>query len=125
MFLHNPYRSRAQVQSQPNGQPDTSSVASLLTEDKLQHLDDIRPSHTIGREKEVVLLTPVLIGNSNLATEYQPTRQAYRLGDRINDLAPPSIEMAHAGGLIVEMPLEQVEPYLQRVLSLNALVPDE
>ena len=114
MLLPNPYLGRGQVQSLPPDQPsDTPSVASLLTEAKLQDLDDIRPSHTVGREKEVVLLTPVLIGQSGLDTAYHPTRRAYRLGDRLNDLAPPALPMAHAGGLIIEMPLERVEHYLQ------------
>ena len=49
----------------------------------------------------------------------------YRLGDRINDLAPPAIEQPNAGGLIIEMPLDEVQQYLERVLSLGSIASDE
>jgi len=86
-----------------------SAASSVLSHDKLLHLEAIRQSHTIPRDKEVVLLTPVMIGNNNFDAAFHPTKMAYRLGDRFNNLAPPAIERPHAGGLIIQMPLEEVK----------------
>ena len=66
-----------------------------------------------------------MLGNSNFGDAFQPTKMAYRLGDRFNNLAPPAIERAHAGGLIIQMPLEEVKQYLERVISLDVLASDD
>ena len=76
------------------------------------------------RDKEVVLLTPVLLGNQNLDCAFHPTKMAYRLGDRFNNLTPPGIEMPHAGGLIIQMPLTEVRQYLERIISMQLLSTD-
>ena len=54
-----------------------------------------------------------------------PTKLSYMLGDRLNQLAPPGVEQPHAGGLIIKIPEEGVEMYLDRVLSLKALGTDD
>ena len=51
----------------------------------------------------------MMIGNNNFDATFHPTKMAYRLGDRFNNLAPPAIERPHAGGLIIQMPLEEVK----------------
>jgi hypothetical protein len=33
-----------------------------------------------------------MLGSSNFGDAFQPTKMAYRLGDRFNNLAPPAIE---------------------------------
>ena len=96
----------------------------ILT-DKLTQLDPIRQSHTITKRKEVILLTPVLITDSDLMSPYLPMKLAYQLGDRLNQLAPPGVEQPHAGGLIIQIPQDEPELYLDRVLSLKALATDD
>ena len=96
----------------------------ILT-DKLTQLDPIRQSHTIAKRKEVILLTPVLITDSDLMSPYLPMKLAYQLGDRLNQLAPPGVEQPHAGGLIIQIPQDEPELYLDRVLSLKALATDD
>ena len=56
---------------------------------------------------------------------YRPTKLAYMLGDRLNKLAPPVVVQPHAGGLIIKIPEEGAAMYLERVLSLKALNPDD
>lgn len=43
----------------------------------------------------------------------------------MNKLEPPAIQQPNAGGLIIEMPLEDVAGYLERVISLKVLASDE
>lgn len=66
-----------------------------------------------------------MIGNGDLTKPFYPTKLSYSLGDRFNSLAPPAIEQPHAGGLIIELPLEGCKTYLERVLSLKFIQNDE
>lgn len=72
-----------------------------------------------------MLLTPVLLGNSNLGESYEPTKVSYKSGDRLSALVPPTPQLANSGGLIIRMPLEQPRSYLERMLTLKALSTDE
>ena len=101
------------------------TLSSVLGNDVLQQLGPIRLSRTQARDKEVMFLTPVLLQDSDYLAPYLPTKVSYALGDRLNRLAPPAIEQPNAGGLIIQIPPDNPEEDLSRVLHLQVLGTDD
>lgn len=91
MYLTNPYLTRSAQQQDPDCLSQSSIASSILSVDNFNNMESIKQSITQPRDKEVTLLTPVILGNQSLTTTYEPTKLLYRLGDRFNMLVPPAV----------------------------------
>lgn len=125
MYLSNPYLTRSAQQQDADNLSQSSLASSILSVDNFNNMESIKQSITQPRDKEVMLLTPVILGNQSLSTTYEPTKLSYKLGDRFNMLVPPAVQTAHTGGLIIRMPLEGCKLYLERLISILVLPSDE
>ena len=82
-------------------------------------------STTRQSEKEVVLLTQVMTSSEQLQCPFEPRTIKYLRGGRLHQLTPPTPQVPFSGGLVIQMPLEEIEAYLSTVLQLDSLACDE
>ena len=75
-------------------------------------------------DKEVILLTPVIIGNTNLPRTFQKQKVTYSSIGRLNNQRIPRNINQLDGGVLIRMPANNVRKYLSTVVNLNNLKND-
>jgi len=126
MLPANPYsRPSLQERSDELSSLSLSSQPSILADEKFVSLEAIKQSIRHAREKEVTLLTPVMLDAEDLARKHKPKTVAYSHGTRFSELPPLPALASKTGGMIIEMPLEGIREYLDRVITLDSLEDDE
>ena len=76
-------------------------------------------------QKEVNLLTPVMISRADLLASHEPVRHYYTHGSSLVQLPPQPAEPPRDGGLIIDMPLDGIKEYLSPMIVLDELASDE
>jgi hypothetical protein len=77
-------------------------------------------------DKEVVLLTPVMIGNSNLPSNFAKEKVSYRAGSALNSSRIfPQVVKEVVGGVLIRMPTHDIKAYLDTVVRTEKMMTDE
>jgi len=110
----------------------SSGRLSILSSDKVSarsSSSQVKASQKVATlnplEKEVTLLTPVLIGNSNFPSTIDKRKVKYLLGSHLHAKVVPENIGELEDGVLIDMPVNGVRSYLESIINLESLLPDE
>ena len=66
--------------------------------------------------KEVTFRTPVILGNSHIASRYDKDKIKYRKGDILHENSIPLVCESLHNGMIIDLPVENIEEYVNEFL---------
>lgn len=104
----------------------SGSESSVLSRDLISSnvASDLKPSTVKAVEKKVVVWTPVVI-ESRFPSQVQPKKVEYRAGDSLCRHEFPSYLKSISGGLIIRLPLTEIEAALKTLIRVDQLKSDE
>ena len=89
-------------------------------------LGEIKPSQIKAVDKEVILLTPVIIGNTDLPSSYIKKKVNYKSGSALTtERIFPQTAKDKIGGVLIRMPTQGVRDYLDTMVKLECLMSDD
>lgn len=102
------------------------SHSSILSIDliKSNATSELRQSTVKPVDKRVTLWTPVVI-SGKFPTQVIPTRLDYRTGDTLFKTDYPTYIKDIVGGLIIRLPLTDIEDMIPTIVNKEQLSPDE
>lgn len=119
---------RSMIGSQNSSRSSSRSI-SIMDYDRLSQgigLGEIRPSLMKPIDKEVILLTPVIIGNKDLPSSFIKEKVNYQSGSALTrDRTFPQTANDMIGGVLIRMPTQGIKDYLHTIVKLESLMSDD
>ena len=107
-------------------QRDSQDSKSIISDEFLkdQDLDKIKESKVKATDKSVIKWTPVVLGKQ-FPTHVNKIKFEYNTGRCMNSGEIPVGVRELQGGIIINLPLENIEQTLKRMISIDSLLTDD